>query len=683
MPETNPLLTNWTLKHEVPPFDEITVDHFREAFETALSSNQLEVEEIAQREEAPSFANTIEAMELAGEALDKTASVFFNLSGSHTNADMQEIEREMAPKLAAHHSKIMLNTSLFERVNALYEDKEQLNLSPEKDRVLERYYKGFVRAGAKLEGKDRERMSEITQELASLGTNFSQNILADENAYELILESTEDLAGLPDFLIAAAASAAKERGHDGKFVITLSRSLIEPFLQFSDRRDLREQAFKAWISRGENNGTTDNREIIARTLKLREDRAGLLGYANFAEFKLEDQMAKTPQAVRDLLLQVWKPAKVRALEEAAQLQAFANTEGANFNIEPWDWRYYSEKVRKAEYDLDETELKPYLQLENMIAAAFETAGRLFGLKFKETNTIPTYHRDVRTYEVTNAKGDHIALFFGDYFARPSKRSGAWMSGFRSQQKLKGDIRPIIVNVMNFAKAPEGEATLLTFDDAETLFHEFGHALHGMLSDVVYPSVSGTSVARDFVELPSQLFEHWLSEPEILSKYALHYKTSQSIPEDLKQRLKAAQNFNQGFATVEYTACALVDLELHTMNAEEAQDVSAIEKKILSEIGMPREIVMRHRTPHFAHVFSGDGYSSGYYSYMWSEVMDADAFKAFKETGDAFDGETANRLRNFIYSAGGSRDPEELYKSFRGALPKIDALLEGRGLKDVA
>jgi peptidyl-dipeptidase Dcp len=596
---------------------------------------------------------------------------------------MQIIQREMAPKLSAHHSKIMLNEKLFARVEILYLGREELDLNPEAKRVLERYHSNFVRSGAKLKGDERNRMAEVSSELATLGTQFSQNILADESAYELVLEEGDDLAGLPDFLVSAAASAAKERGHDGKFVITLSRSLIEPFLQFSSRRDLREVAYKAWIARGENAGDTDNREIISKTLKLREERANLLGFKTFAEFKLDDQMAKTPEAVRNLLMQVWEPAKKRAKQEAQKLQELANAEGANFNIAPWDWRYYSEKVRSRDHDLDEAEIKPYLQLDKIIEAAFDTASRLFGLSFEERSDIPKYHADVRTFEVKDRDGEHVAIFIGDYFARTSKRSGAWMSGFRSQEKLKGDITPIIVNVMNFAKAADGEPSLLTFDDAHTLFHEFGHALHGMLSNVTYPSISGTSVARDFVELPSQLYEHWLDEKEILSKYAVHYKTGEPMPDALIEKLKSASTFNQGFATVEYTSSALVDLELHTMPADETQDIGKVEAEILNRIGMPDEITMRHRTPHFAHVFSGDGYSAGYYSYMWSEVMDADAFEAFKETGDVFDEATSQRLLENIYSAGGSRDPAELYVEFRGQMPEIDALLEGRGLKNVA
>ena len=683
MTATNPLLAKWNTSFELPPFDGINAEHFREAFDVALNENEAEMVAIAENGDAATFANTIEAMELSGESLSKVAGTFFNLSGANTNPDLQAIEREMAPKLAEHSSKIMLNAGLFTRVDALFQGRDSLGLNPEQLRVLERTHSRFVRAGANLEGDARAQMAEITKRLATLGTSFSQNMLADESAYELVLERKEDLDGLPDFLVAAAASAANERGHEGKHVITLSRSLIEPFLQFSSRRDLREVAFKAWSSRGENNNENDNRAIIAETLTLREKRANLLGFDTFADFKLDDQMAKTPSAVRDLLVQVWEPAKARAKREADKLKALASSEGANHDIKPWDWRYYSEKVRSAEHDLDEAEIKPYLQLENIIQAAFDTAGRLFGLSFKERTDLPVYHDDVRAFEVMDKDGKHVAVFLADYFARSSKRSGAWMSGYRSQQKLKDDIRPIIVNVMNFAKAPKDEAALLTFDDARTLFHEFGHALHGMLSNVTYPSISGTSVARDFVELPSQLFEHWLGESDILSKYAVHYKTGEAMPDELIARVKGAETFNQGFATVEYVSSALVDLELHTMAAKDAQDVGQIEKDILAKIGMPDEIIMRHRTPHFAHVFSGDGYSAGYYSYMWSEVMDADAFQAFEETGDAFDSATAKRLLENIYSTGGSKDPAELYVAFRGKMPEIDALLEGRGLKGAA
>jgi peptidyl-dipeptidase Dcp len=675
----NPLLSDWTTPFELPPFAEIKPDHFTEAFEKAMAEGRSEVDAIADQQAEPTFDNTIVALEKAGETLSKVARTFFNLTGAHTSPELQAIERDIAPKLAKHSSDTLLNGPLYERIAALWDQKDSLGLNEEEARVLERYHKMFQRAGAGLDPDGKSRMAEISQRLATLGTGFGQNVLKDEADYQLVLETDEDRAGLPDFLLAAAAEAARERGLDGKHVITLSRSSIEPFLQFSSNRALREEAFKAWSARGENGGETDNRKIVAETIRLRAEKAKLLGFDTFADFKLDDTMAKTPAAVRELLMKVWTPAVKRAAEEEARLAGMARSEGGNFKIAPWDWRYYSEKVRKAEHNLDEAEIKPYLQLDRVIAAAFDTANRLFGLSFEEKQGPPVYHPDVRVFEVTGRDGKHVGLFLGDYFARSSKRSGAWMSAFRSQHRLKGDVSPIIVNVMNFSKGAPGEATLLTFDDASTLFHEFGHALHGLLSNVTYPVISGTSVARDFVELPSQLYEHWLSRPEVLSRYAVHYRTGEPMPKELLDKLLAAENFNQGFATVEYTACALVDLEMHLLTDADKLDVTAYETQALEKIGMPDAITMRHRVPHFAHAFAGDGYSAGYYSYMWSEVMDADAFGAFEEAGDIFHKETAERLYTHIYSAGGRPDPEETYKAFRGRAPKIDALLEKRGL----
>ncbi|MGV2976183.1 M3 family metallopeptidase [Roseibium alexandrii] len=675
----NPLLTDWSTPFELPPFSEIVPSQFEEAFEVSMAEARAEIDAIADQAAPATFENTVVALETSGKALSKVARTFFNLSGAHTNEALQKIERDLAPKLAKHSSDTLLNAKLYNRIAALWGEKDSLGLNPEDAKVLERYYKMFQRAGAGLAADDKARMADLSQKLATLGTSFSQNVLKDESEYQLVLETEEDRAGLPDFLIAAAAEAAKERGHDGKHVITLSRSSIEPFLQFSTNRRLREEAFKAWSARGENGGDTDNRAIIKNTLELRAERARLLGFDSFAAFKLDDTMAKTPENVRKLLTKVWTPAVARANEEAEKLGEMAQNLGENHEIEAWDWRYYSEKVRKAEHDLDEAELKPYLQLDKMIEAAFDTATRLFGVTFQELKDVPVYHPDVRVFEMLNADGKHAGLFLGDYFARPSKRSGAWMSAFRSQHKLNGGETPIIVNVMNFSKGASGEATLLTFDDARTLFHEFGHGLHGLLSNVTYPMISGTSVARDFVELPSQLYEHWLSEPEVLSRFAVHYKTGKPMPKALLDKLLAAANFNQGFATVEYTACALLDLELHLLDDPSSFDPVAFEKTELAKIGMPKAITMRHRIPHFQHVFSGDGYSSGYYSYMWSEVMDADAFGAFKEAGDIFDKDTADKLLTNIYSAGGRPDPEDAYVAFRGRAPKIDALLEGRGL----
>ena len=560
--ETNPLLEPWTGPFGAPPFDRLKPSHFGQAFEIALGLAQAEAGAIAADPKPPSFANTIEALERSGRELTRICSVFFNLARADTNDELEAIEREIAPKLARHRSGIFLNTALFERVDALYSRRGDLGLNAEQARVLERYHVVFLRNGGGLPEEAKARLAAIVERLATLGTKFGQNVLADEKAYMLVLADRDDLAGLPASLVSAAARTAADRGLPGKHGISLSRSSIAPFLQFSARRDLREKVFRAWMQRGESGGVTDNRAVASEMVRLRAERARLLGFASFAHFRMADTMAKTPQAVEDLLHSVWAPAHEQVLRDEAALQAIAAGEGGNFEIAPWDWRYYAEKRRKAEFDLDEGEIKPYLPLDKMIEAAFFTANRLFGLSFSEREDVPLYHQDARSWTVTGRDGQEIALFIGDYFARPSKRSGAWMSSFREQQKLDGEVRPIVVNVMNFAKAGEGQACLLSFDDARTLFHEFGHALHGMLSDVTYPLISGTNVARDFVEFPSQLYEHWLEQPEVLRRFALHHETGEPMPETLLQKLLSARQFNQGFATVEYTASALVDLALH-------------------------------------------------------------------------------------------------------------------------
>jgi peptidyl-dipeptidase Dcp len=669
----NPFLQNWTLPFELPPFATIKDEHFGPAFEQAFTQSRTAISTIAQNPAAPTFANTIEALERADTLMNKVAGVFFNLSGSNSNPALEALQRDLSPKFAAFNSETMMNAALFVRVKTLFDAIGNLDLTPEQNRVLTLYHRMFVRAGAALKGADRTRLAEVSKRLAVLGTAFTQNLLADEREWFMLLRE-DDLDGLPEFLKDSARAAAQERGEQG-YVITLSRSLIVPFLQFSTRRDLREKAFVAWGKRGENAGATDNRAIVAETLALRQERARLLGYASFADFKLEPEMAKTPAAVHDLLMAVWEPAKAQANRDAAKLTEMMHAEGVNGDLEPWDWRHYAEKRRLAEHDLDETELKPYFQLDRMIEAQFDCANRLFGLTFTPLD-VPLYHPDARAWEVRK-NGKHLAVFIGDYFARQSKRSGAWCSSFRSQSRLDGEVTPITVNVCNFAKAPKGQPSLLTFDDAHTLFHEFGHALHAMLSDVTYDMISGTSVARDFVELPSQLYEHWLTVPDVLQKFATHAETGKAIPQDLQNRLLAAKNFDQGFATVEFTASALVDLAFHQGVAP--ADPMARQADILAELGMPAAIRMRHATPHFAHVFSGDGYSSGYYSYMWSEVMDADAFGAFEETGDPFDPDMAARLAKHIYSAGGTQEADQLYLAFRGRLPGVDALLTGRGL----
>jgi peptidyl-dipeptidase Dcp len=569
-----------------------------------------------------------------------------------------------------------MNPALFRRVDALYARRDELDLTPERRRVLELTHKNFIRAGARLDEEGKKRLAAILERLARLATQFSQNVLADEASYLLLLEEA-DLDGLSADFRAAAARLAAERGAPGKYAVTLARSSAETFLQSADRRDLRETVYRAWISRGENGGTTDNRALIKEILQLREQRAKLLGFDNFADYRLDDTMAKTPAAVRDLLDRVWRPAMTRAAEERAEIQSLIERDGANFVVAGHDWRYYAERVRKNLFDLDQSTLRPYFQLDNMIAAAFHVAERLFGLRFVERKGLALYHPDVRAFEVQDANGAHVALFLADYFARPSKRSGAWMSDFRAQHKLAGNVRPIIVNVMNFTKSGDGEPNLLSLDDARTLFHEFGHALHGMLSDVTYPLVSGTNVARDFVELPSQLFEHWLLEPEVLRQFARHAETGEPLPEELLERVVKSRHFNQGFATAEFCGSAYIDLDLHEKNADDI-DIVAFEAELRERLAMPDEIAMRHRPAHFGHVFSGDGYAAGYYSYLWAEVLDADAFEAFRETGDPFAPEIARRLRDAIYAAGGRQDATDAYLAFRGRMPTVEALLRQRG-----
>ncbi|MDL2406255.1 M3 family metallopeptidase [Rhizobium calliandrae] len=678
----NPALVEWTGHKGLPRFDAVKDADFAPAFEAALASHNAEIDAIADNGKAPTFANTVIALEIAGDELSRVSSLFWNRAGAHTNEVIQALEREIAPKLSRHYSKIGMNAALFARIDALWEAREDLDLTVEETRVLERHWKGFVKSGAKLPKAAQERLAEINEKLAGLGAQFGQNVLADEKDWALILSEEADLAGLPDFLRDAMAAAARERGEEGKYAVTLSRSIIEPFLTSSERRDLREQAFKAWVARGANGSGTDNRNIIKETLALRAEKAKLLGYGNYAELKLDNTMAKTPEAVNELLKTVWVKAAERAREEEGDIAALIAEEGRNHEVMPWDWRHYAEKIRTRKFDFSETELKPYLQLEKIIAACFDVAGRLFGIRAVEQKGVPAYHPDVRVFEIRDRSDKLVALFLGDYFARSSKRSGAWMSSFQSQHKLQlknghiGEL-PIIYNVCNFAKPAEGKPALLSIDDARTLFHEFGHALHGMLSNVTYPSVSGTGVSRDFVELPSQLYEHWLTVPAILKEYAVHYETGVPMPQALLDKVLAARTFNAGFNTVEFTSSALVDMAFHTRGAVE--DPMAVQAEVLSELGMPKSIVMRHATPHFQHVFAGDGYSAGYYSYMWSEVLDADAFAAFEETGDAFDPDMAEKLKANIYSVGGSIDPEDAYKAFRGKLPSPDAMLRKKGL----
>jgi peptidyl-dipeptidase Dcp len=672
-PAANPLLAAWDAPFGAPPLDQVKPEHFPPAFEAALAAHRAEIDAIAGADAAPAFENTVAALERSGRLLSRVSSAFYVLAGAHTNAAIQAIERDLAPALARHWNEIHLNDGLFGRVDAVHRNPGKL--TGEQARVLERYHAMFRRAGAGLDAAAKARLKAIAERLASLSTNFGQNVLADEQSYVLPL-TEDDLAGLPDFARAAARGTATERGLKEPYAVTLSRSSVEPFLQFSARRELREKAFRAWIARGDNDNATDNKPLIAEVTALRDERARLLGYQSFAHYKLDDTMAKTPDAVTGLLDAVWGPARVRVRQERDAMQEMVATEGGNFKLAPWDWRYFAEKLRKARYDLDESEIKPYLPLERIIEAAFHTASRLFGLTFTPRPDVPVYHPDVRVWEVSGPDGRHIGVFFGDYFARPSKRSGAWMTGLRDQDKLDGEVRPLVLNVMNFNKGAGGEPTLLSFDDARTLFHEFGHALHGLMSDVTYPMISGTGVLQDFVELPSQLYEHWLERPEILTRFARHYQTGAPMPQALMDRLLKSRTFNQGYLTTEYLGSSYADLDFHLGGAKDAREV---ETQTRARMQMPDEVVLRHRPPHFQHIFSGDHYAAGYYSYLWSEVLDADAFNAFEETGDVFDAAVAQRLKDHIYAAGGARDPSEAYRAFRGRMPSVDPLLKKRGL----
>jgi peptidyl-dipeptidase Dcp len=666
----NPFFEEWRAALGAPPLDRVRPEHFPPAYARALAEHNAEIAAIAA---APAnFETTIAGLEKGGRLLAKVEAVFSTLASANTNEALQALELEMAPVLAAHWSAIYLNPQLFARIETLYNQRAALGFDPEQLRVLERYHLDFVRQGAMLEGESRVRLSDIGQRLATLAAQFSQNVLADEQEFVMPLRD-EQMAGAPEFLRQAAAATARERGLDAPFAVTLARSSVEPFLQFAADRELREHLFKAWVSRGGNGNAHDNRAVIGEILALRAEKARLLGYKSYADYKLADSMAGTPEKARALLDQVWAPARRRALEERDALTALIAEEGGNFKLAPWDWRYYAEKLRARLYDFDEASLKPYFELNRMIEAAFFTAEKLFGLSFAERHDIPVYHPDVRVWEVKRS-GETIGLFYGDYFARAEKQGGAWMSSLRDQERLEGAVLPLVVNTCNFIKS---EPALLSFDDARTLFHEFGHALHGLLSKVKFPRLSGTNVARDFVELPSQLYEHWLEEPQVLERFARHYQTGAPLPKKLLERLLAARNFNQGFETVEFLASAFIDMDFHALGQPDKIDPRAMEAASLARIGMPEEIAPRHAAPHFGHVFAGDGYSAGYYSYMWSEVLDADGFGAFRS--DPFDPLAATRLYENIYSTGGSRDYAEAYRAFRGRDPEVKALLQGRGL----
>ncbi len=681
----NPLLSPWDAPHGLPPFADVRAEHFAPAFEQALTEHRADIDAIATNPAPPSFDNTLAAFDRAGRLLARTEGLFWNLASSETSPELQAVERELAPRLAAHTNSVFLNEGLFRRVEALNEQRAALGLNAEQQRLLERIHLDFVRSGARLAPEAKQRLAQIVERLAGLTTRFSQNVLAEEAGYQLVLRDDAELAGLPDFVRAVARQAAHERGLEGAWVVTLSRSHIVPFLTFSDRRDLREQAWRAWVSRGEHDGEHDNRPVAREILSLRQEQARLLGYLTYADYALADTMAGNQTAVNQLLQQVWEPAKRCAEQDRELLQAEARARNEPTTIEAWDWRYYAEKVRQARYELDEAVVKPYFPLERMVDALFDCAQRLFGLHFRPRADLGAYHPDVKLYEVHDgdpAQGAPlVGIFLHDNFARPTKRSGAWMGTYRQQTKnalTAGErVLPIIVNNNNFAKAAAGETTLLSFDDAQTLFHEFGHGLHGLLSNVNFERLAGTSVLRDFVELPSQLFEHWLSEAEVLKRHARHFETGEPIPDALIAKLQAARRFNQAYETLRYTASALVDMAAHAQN--DPIDISAFEAAELQRIGLPPGIGVNHRLVHFQHLFSGSGYAAGYYVYLWAEVLDSDGYDAFTEAGNPFDPAVAKRLRDNIYSVGDSREPREAYRAFRGRDAQVEPMLRERGL----
>jgi peptidyl-dipeptidase Dcp len=677
----NPLLAKWSGPFGgVPPFDGVKVEQFKPALERAMAEQLAEIDKIAKDPAAPSFENTIAALERSGRTLDRVNNIFGIYSSSLSTPEFQAVETEMAPRLAAFQDQITQNEPLFTRIAAVYEAREGSSLTPEQKRLSWLYYTNFVRSGAKLDAAAKKRVAEINERLAALFTSFTQNQLADETDYLTVIDNEADLAGLPASLRSAAASAAEARGRKGKWAILNTRSSTEPFLTYSDRRDLREKVWRTYYSRCDHGDAKDNKKSITEILKLRAERTKLLGYQTHAHWRLENTMAKTPERAMALLEAVWKPAVARVREEVADMQAVADKEGAQIKIAPWDYRYYAEKVRKAKYDLDQNQVKPYLQLEKLREGMFWVAGELFGFRFKPVQGVPVAHPDVRVFEVKDASGEHVGLWYFDPYARPGKQSGAWMNAYRNQERFDGEIKTIVSNNANFVPGKPGEPILVSWEDASTLFHEFGHALHGLSSNVSYPSVSGTSVARDYVEFPSQILERWLETPEVLSKYALNAQTGKPIPVELVQKIERASKFNQGFATVEYLASALVDMKLH-LAGDQTIDPAAFERDTLKALGMPEEIVMRHRTPHFGHIFAGDGYSAGYYSYLWSDTLSADAYEAFTEAKGPYDKAVAKRLRDHVFSIGNTVDPAEAYRAFRGRDAGIGALMRKRGFPD--
>ncbi|WP_076409409.1 M3 family metallopeptidase [Shewanella sp. UCD-KL12] len=674
----NPFFKPYDTYLGIPDFDKIKPEHYLPAFKAGIAQHKAEIQVIIDNPEKPTFANTIEAMEFSGELTSKVASVFYNLTGADTNDALQKISKEVSPMLSSASDDVLLNDKLFKKVKAVYDSRDSLNLNTAQSKLLDDTYKSFTRGGANLNEADKTKLRGLNEQIGKLSLEFGDNLLAETNSFELIIDNVDDLSGLPKDVISTAAETAKKRGHEGKWVFTTSRPSITPFLTYADNRELREKIYNGYIMRGNNDNANDNKKILAKMAALRAERAQLMGYKTHAHFVLEERTAKTPENVYELLNKVWPAALGQAEAEVATMQELIDSEGGDFKLAGWDWWYYSDKIRVAKYSFNEQQTRPYFSLENTLKGVFYTANRLFGITVKERTDLPKYNDEVRTWEVYDKDGSLMAIFMGDYYVRDSKRGGAWMNSYRQQYNMNGvDSKPIIVNVLNYPRPAAGEPSLLTFDEASTLFHEFGHALHGMMSDVEYRSQAGTSVPRDYVEFPSQVMENWMTQPEVLAQFAKHYKTGEVIPQELVKKIQAASKFNQGFATVEYMAATKLDLDWHTVTDFTPKDAAKFEAESLNKMGLINEIAPRYRSTYFSHIFSG-GYSAGYYSYLWSDILGADAFEAFKENG-IFDQSTAEAFRNNILSQGGSKDPMLLYKQFRGKEAGIDPLLRSRGL----
>lgn len=675
----NPLLQEWNTPFGVPPFERIEISHYRPAVEAGMARHNEEIDAIANNPDAPTFANTLEAMDRSGQVLDRVTSVFYNQNSAHTNEAMQALAKEFAPQLSAHSDNILLNEDLFKRVQSVYEQRDSLNLDEEQQTLLKKVYQDFVRGGANLDAEKKTRLRQINERLSLLSVQFGENVLKENNEFEMVIDGEDDLAGLPQRVIDAAAEAAQERDHAGKWVFTLHKPSLIPFLQFSEKRALRKKMYQGYTQRGDNNNELDNKTLLTEMAALRVEKAQMLGFKSHAHYVLDKNMAKTPDQVYALLDQLWEPALAQARAEVKAMQALIVQEGKRFRLKPWDWWYYTEKLRQAKYDLDENDLRPYFKLENVIEGVTTVAQRLWGIKLTERTDLPVYHEDVQTFEVRDRQGKHVGILYTDYFPRASKRGGAWMSSYRKQRHLQGqNVTPVICNVGNFTKPTAESPSLLSLDETLTLFHEFGHALHGLLSDCTYDRLSGTAVARDFVELPSQIMENWATEPEVLKLYARHYQTDEPMPDELIKKIQQSNTFNQGFITVEYLAASYLDMDWHTLTETTQQDPLAFEDASMQRIGLIPEILPRYRSSYFRHIFAG-GYSSGYYSYVWAQVLDADAFQAFKET-DLFDQKTADAFLKHVLSQGGKAEPMVLYKRFRGAEPKVDALLQRKGFQ---